>query len=193
MKLNLGCGRDVKEDYVNVDFNPRANVMPVNLSVLPWPWSDDSAEEILMLDILEHFSYRMTDKILTECWRVLKPQGKLIVQVPDFEECAKAVLRVLPFDCNKCEKQITYYPANKENECPHCGRERYLSDEDALNRLYGGQDYEGNWHHTAFTKDRMHRYLARNGFHMFQNLEEVHQRINWNFKMSAIKGDQRWD
>ena len=191
MKLNLGCGRDIRAGYTNVDARPLAdNVTNVDLSSLPWPWTDDSAEEIMMLDFLEHFSYRKTDKILQECWRILKPGGLLVVQVPDFEECAKAVLRVLPFDCNNCEKQIVFIP---RDECPHCGHLRADSDDAALNRLYGGQDYEGNWHHTAFTKDRMRRYLTRSGFDSFQDLELVHQRINWNFKMSAVKGSPQWD
>lgn len=202
MRLNLGCGPDLREGYVNVDARPGADLV-VDLSKFPWPWPDDSVEQILMLDFLEHFSYRKTDKILEECWRVLMPSSEIIIQVPDFEECAKAVLRAFPFDCNKCEKQIIgneglhagdpSHVAIAHDECPYCGHQRADSDDAALNRLYGGQDYEGNWHHTAFTKSRMRRYLERNGFVNFQDLEIVHQRINWNFKMSATKGMLRWD
>ena len=189
LKINLGCGPDVRDGYVNVDARPFPGVECQDLSTIPWKWDDSVAEEIMMLDFLEHFSYRKTDSILQECWRVLKPGGKLVVQVPDFEECAKAVLIVTPFDCNNCEKVILQ-PALA---CPHCGHTHSASTDAALNRLYGGQDYDGNWHHTAFTKSRMRRYLQKNGFENFQELELVHQRVNWNFKMSAMKGEQRWD
>lgn len=148
-----------------------------------------------MLDFLEHFSYRKTESIVQECWRVLSPNGKLVIQVPDFEECAKAVLRVLPFDCNKCEMQIYQerYDLFGKSVCQHCGHPRAESDDAALNRLFGGQDYPGNWHHTAFTKDRLKRILSRIGFESFVDLEIEHQRRNWNFKIEATKGIPPWE
>ena len=41
MKLNLGCGHDHKEGYVNVDVSDLGNPdMVVDLEVTPWPWED---------------------------------------------------------------------------------------------------------------------------------------------------------
>ena len=55
MKLNLGCGHDHKEGYVNVDVSDLGKPdMVVDLEVLPWPWQDSSIDEILIKHTLEH-------------------------------------------------------------------------------------------------------------------------------------------
>ena len=86
MKLNLGCGDDIKEGYLNVDFRKtHPSVQVQDLSKFPWPWADGFADEILMLDFLEHFPYAQTERILFECFRILKDDGEVVIQVPDAE------------------------------------------------------------------------------------------------------------
>ena len=54
-KLNLGCGTDIRKDYLNVDFVKEKGVdLKYNLNKLPLPFKDNSFEEILLLNILEH-------------------------------------------------------------------------------------------------------------------------------------------
>ena len=49
MKLNLGCGHDHKDGYINVDVSDLGNPdQVVDLEVLPWPWEDNAIEEILI-------------------------------------------------------------------------------------------------------------------------------------------------
>jgi len=79
LKLNLGCGKDIKENYINVDDNSMwpdklpANVVPHNLSVFPWPFKDYSSEEIYMSHVLEHLPD--TTRTLKEIKRILKIGG----------------------------------------------------------------------------------------------------------------------
>lgn len=183
MRLNLGCGSDVKEGYTNVDFREVAGVTKVDLSIFPWPFKDESADEILMFDFLEHFEYRKTKPILEEVWRVLKPNAFVDIQVPDFESCANAILGREPFNCNTCGYKT---PRGK---CPKCGQEDFLLIESAMRRLYGGQDYPGNYHYYSFTKDYLEYILSSVGFGDFTYLEEEHQWLNWNFKVRAVKKD----
>jgi predicted SAM-dependent methyltransferase len=191
MKLNLGCGRDLRPGYVNVDFRPISGVdQYYDLSKFPWPWADGSAEEILMLDFLEHFPYRQTYTILHECWRVLAPGGKLIVQVPDLEQCGRAALMLRPHDCNKCGYHFGGIHLKKEEHgCPECGQTHMQIARAAVQRLYGGQDYEGNFHHNAFMSEMLVEYLERSGFEDVEWLEVDHQRKNWNMMASATKGE----
>jgi ubiquinone/menaquinone biosynthesis C-methylase UbiE len=81
VKLNLGCSDRLLDGYLNVDIAEPADVC-VDLSK-PWPWPDNSAEEILADDLIEH----LPDKILTmnEAWRVLKPGGMFKIFVPTTE------------------------------------------------------------------------------------------------------------
>ncbi len=81
-KLNLGCGSKCLSGYVNVD-HPRT-VTPKDvdhdLEKLPWPFDDNSADEILMQDSLEHLTF--PDEKVNEVHRILKPGGVFWGGVP---------------------------------------------------------------------------------------------------------------
>lgn len=193
MRLNLGCGNDIREGYVNVDFrqiDPR--VVIVDLSKFPWPFEDQSADEILMLDLLEHFPYAQTKLILLECYRVLRSDGTVVIQVPDMEILASVFVgdtttQYLPFQCNRCGCWLN--TATQDGSCQGCGQT--LSDirEAAMMRLFGGQNYPGNWHHTCFTKQMLTEKAASVGLELLSDEDQEQQAPNWNFKMRFRKGD----
>ncbi len=194
MRLNLGCGTDIKPGYVNVDARKIPGVDVVTDLAAKWPWDDGSVDEILMLDFLEHFPYRSTEGILQQAWKVLKPGGALVVQVPSFEECAAAMNYDVGMLCNACGFEWTeaHCLGNESLICGKCGQPRYAVAEAGMRRLYGGQDYEGNWHYTAFTKNSLQRKLKESGFKVGEFLEEEHQRLNWNMKIRAYKDGDLW-
>lgn len=78
VRLNLGCCDDLLPGFINVDLKPPADVL-ADLSQ-PWPWADESVDEIRAWDIIEH----LPDKIHTmnEAWRVLKRGGHISIKVP---------------------------------------------------------------------------------------------------------------
>lgn len=81
MKLNIGCGNDVKLGWVNHDMVllPGVDVCH-DLSQFPWPWKNEEASEIFMKDVLEHLPD--TIKTVEEIWRVTKPGSKVMIAVP---------------------------------------------------------------------------------------------------------------
>lgn len=82
-KLNLGCGEDFREGYVNVDFHDHVNVdVQHNLNHFPYPFAADNFDEVFASHILEHLD-RPFD-VMKELHRILKPGGTLIVKVPHF-------------------------------------------------------------------------------------------------------------
>lgn len=197
MRLNLGCSeKDIRPGYINVDFRDIPGVEKVDLSIFPWKWEDNSIDEILALDFVEHFSYRTTDRLLTEMWRILKPDGFVDIQVPDFKECARAAIKEPPFYCNRCgyqwvDKREKYCGIH---DCKKCGQNQFELTRAALNRLYGGQRQkdDGDWHFTAFTKEYLWMKLDMLGFTKMEFLEEQHQAYNWNFKIRAYKNKDLW-
>ena len=86
MKIQLGCGVRPKAEYVNHDRIKHADHVDVghDLNVLPWPWADDSATEILALDVLEHLKLDVAEW-LGECWRILQPDGLLHMRLPAWD------------------------------------------------------------------------------------------------------------
>ena len=193
MRLNLGCGYDVKEGYTNVDFRQiHPSVSQVDLSVFPWPFEDSSADEILMLDFLEHFPYSVTDLILLECYRILKPEGQVVIQVPDGEHLARALADVGDYLCNRCGGVMVGREFKSTEPCRECGQTVEQIAEAAMRRLYGGQDYPGNYHQTVFTKNSLKIKAAKSGLILYSDDEPWQQYPNWNFKMTFQKGDL-WD
>ena len=80
-KLNLGCGNDIREGYLNVDISPHKGVdIVADLNETPYPIKDDTYDKIIAFFILEHL--KDTEKCLKEWHRILKPGGKLIIKVP---------------------------------------------------------------------------------------------------------------
>lgn len=81
MRINLGCGHDVRVGWFNCDSNPCDDrVKYIDLDDLPLPFKDSVASEIFIGEVLEHVLYPL--ELCLECKRVLKPGGKLVVTMP---------------------------------------------------------------------------------------------------------------
>ena len=82
MKLNLGCGEDYREGYVNIDIDPDSKVDLVHDLSKKLPFKDDSVTEIIAYSVLEHLeSYSF---IIKEMYRVCQPHAIIKVIVPHF-------------------------------------------------------------------------------------------------------------
>jgi len=54
-KLNLGCGRDIKTGYINIDKSKTAGVdVAHDLDKYPWPFKDNYFDEVYGRDVIEH-------------------------------------------------------------------------------------------------------------------------------------------
>lgn len=189
MRLNLGCGDDIREGYTNVDFRKTHSIVEVvDLSKFPWPFRDGTADEILMLDFLEHFPYRDTRKILLECYRVLSLAGTVVIQVPDGRHLTHALGQVGEYLCNRCGYRIDD-ERSLSGKCDQCGQTLAEISEAAMMRLYGGQDYPGNFHQTCFTEVSLVQKAGQTGLILVDFEEIDHQYKNWNFKARFRKGD----
>ena len=82
-KLNLGCGADIKEDYLNLDFYPQLGVDIVHdINDIPWPIEDNSFEEVFCSHTLEHVN--SLEDAMKEIWRVSKSGAIIKIRVPHF-------------------------------------------------------------------------------------------------------------
>lgn len=81
MKLNLGAGNDIRAGYINHDLVALPGIDVVHdLNSYPWPWPDESVDEVIARDLLEHLDDFMA--AMEELHRILKPDGLARVKVP---------------------------------------------------------------------------------------------------------------
>ena len=85
MKLHLGCGTKKLEGWVNIDSVPECRPDMVHDITRPLPYADQTADELLAEDLLEHFDKYIRYLVFYEWTRVLKVGGKIALQVPDFK------------------------------------------------------------------------------------------------------------
>ncbi len=89
MKLNIGCGLNILEGYVNVD-KVKTTPQTVVKDILNLDYPDDSVEEIYLRHVIEHFFEEEIKRLLQNCYRMLQPDGKIVIETPDFDRIVAA-------------------------------------------------------------------------------------------------------
>jgi SAM-dependent methyltransferase len=81
--LDVGVGRKKFSGAVGIDMreNSLADVRH-NLNQFPWPFEENRFDLILCRHVLEHIP--ATDKVMEEVYRICKPDGKVVLEVPHF-------------------------------------------------------------------------------------------------------------
>jgi predicted SAM-dependent methyltransferase len=82
-KLNLGCGKQKLDGYINLDIANGENVYPLGYI------EDGSCDEIRASHVLEHFSHREVYNVLKNWVDKLKIGGLLKIAVPDLKKIAQ--------------------------------------------------------------------------------------------------------
>jgi predicted SAM-dependent methyltransferase len=144
-RLNIGCGWDRRDGYLNVDLNafhkPDLVADIRDLSMLPSGYYED----ILAQDVLEHLPRIATASALREWNRLLCIGGALHLRVPSLEGLWE-MFRAKP----------------------------HFEDHVALmQNLFGTQAYTGDFHYTTFTRVLLEGYLQRTGYTL-ETLDVLH-------------------
>lgn len=91
-KINLGAGQDQKDGFINVDLVEMDGIDIVhNLMEFPYPFEDESADEIHAIDVVEHLANYTPDNrpsviaFVEECHRILQKGGLLYMQMPGWK------------------------------------------------------------------------------------------------------------
>jgi SAM-dependent methyltransferase len=81
LKYDLACGQNKQPDHTGVDIAGNDADIYFDLTTFPWTFAEDnSADEIFVSHYVEHTPDLM--KFMDECWRILKPGGKMTVIAP---------------------------------------------------------------------------------------------------------------
>ena len=83
MKLNLGCGKIHKENFINADIvEPADIIFDVTKGI---PYRDENFERVEADNLMEHLDADQFKFVMNEIHRVLIKGGKLWIRVPDAE------------------------------------------------------------------------------------------------------------
>jgi len=156
-KANLGCGFDLREGFLNVDFqefhHPDLVADVTDLSDLP----SGHFEHIVAQDVLEHLERDLVPRALAEWSRLLASDGVLELRVPSL--------------CHLLELL--------------CRPDHRSADAAAsiLHLVYGTQAYSGDYHQSGFTIELLTSHLADVGLMVCR----AAIRDEWLFEISARK------
>ena len=135
-KVNLGCGFDHRDGYLNVDFHPDHNPdLLADVRTLPM-LPDGHYEEVLAQDILEHLVRSDMAPTLAEWARITAIGGTLIVRVPDIIGIARLLAEE--------------HTMHRQDQMIHV--------------MYGTQAYDGDYHLNGFTELALRHSLHDAGF-----------------------------
>jgi len=160
MKINLGCGTDIKKGWTNCDIRKGEGVDVVCDLLKKLPFKKNSVDEALAQDVFEHMPLKDTKKFLDNIYYVLKPGGMLTVEVPNIVMQAQQWLT----------GDIT--------------TERFSAI------VYGGQDYAENFHYQLFDEGRLAKVLQEAGFvdvEIYFRGRALGARAHKNKKRTAIR------
>lgn len=142
INLNIGCGRKLWEGFVNIDFpsNWSGAKPDIECDIRAIPLPDNHADTAYAIHVLEHFQRYETEAVLAEWIRVLKPGGKLIIEVP----CLDRVIIM-----------FNYYI---EKKLP-------INPQTTLHRLYGDPIYKDETmvHKWCFTAGELRLLMEKAG------------------------------
>jgi len=141
-KLHLGCGDRIIKGFINVDIRPETGCDIVDDISVMSSFLDNDVDLIYACHVLEHFGRDKYKEVLTRWYSVLKEGGILRLSVPDFSQV------------------VNMYVANRY------GLKKLKGF------LYGGQDYDQNFHYNTFDFKSLKEDLEEIGF---KNVE----RWNW--------------
>jgi predicted SAM-dependent methyltransferase len=83
--LDIGCGANKYPDAVGIDRVQLPEVdVKWDIEQFPYPFKNGAFDMVVMQHVLEHVSREdmKNVKIIEECYRLLKPAGTLVVEVP---------------------------------------------------------------------------------------------------------------
>lgn len=134
-KLHLGCGFDHFPKYINSDFiKTPATDYVLDARSLPFP--DSSVIKIESYHMVEHVSKNSAIEMFAEWHRVLEDNGKLIIELPDFDNVIREYLN--------------------ENDDE---REKLL-----LKYIFGSQRFDSDFHYWGWNFERLENELHNQGF-----------------------------
>ena len=83
--LNFGCGGTFHPDWTNLDTSPVSPEVIAHDLRLRFPFADGTFDAVYGSHVLEHLEPAAAERLLQDCFRILRPGGIIRIAVPDLE------------------------------------------------------------------------------------------------------------
>jgi predicted SAM-dependent methyltransferase len=90
LRLNLGSGDNRVEGFISVDLYDQA--ADVRADICELPYDNDSVDELVAYQVIEHVPYNRSQQMLDEMYRVLKRGGTARIETPDIDVVCRKIL-----------------------------------------------------------------------------------------------------
>lgn len=114
IRLNVGSGGCFIKGYLSVDLHDRRADIIADMTALDMP--DNSVTEILCIHAIEHIPPYKVDSMLVDWLRILKPGGKIVLELPDVEDLCKRFIASTDFNDRWGVLNALYAPVNTTGE-----------------------------------------------------------------------------
>lgn len=133
-RVHLGCGPINIQGWINIDAREYPHTHIQTSKLTLDEFNENSISEIYICHVLEHFSFAEVSELLCSFNKKMQPGACLRISVPDFD------------------KLVDIYIENRR------------SMESVKYALYGGQDYNFNFHKSCFNIQSLTELLKSSGF-----------------------------
>jgi len=121
VKLDLACGDNKREGFLGIDkYKTPSTDFELDLTTTNWPIEDNSVDELNCSHFFEHLHGHQRGAFMDECYRILKPGGKLFIIVP-YWSSSRAVQDFTHQRPPVCEASFCYFskPWREANKLTH--------------------------------------------------------------------------
>jgi predicted SAM-dependent methyltransferase len=157
LRLHIGCGENLLPGWVNIDPMARAPGVATDIDATHLPFADASVDEVLAEHVFEHFSFDEEARVWREMARVLRPGGRLTVEVPDFEWVCATFLAAK-------DEWRAFYIVGHPDHYAGCGRALDQRWGILQTMFFGNQNGAGQFHRSAYTEGKLCAIAAALGF-----------------------------
>lgn len=162
IRLEIGSGNCPHDGYVHLDINPEAKDVDLVADFTAGiPLEDNSCEEVLAVNCIEHVFWYQVRDILKEIYRILQPGGVLKAHLPDLQYVIDVVLP----DSHQGHPTKDWRLVTGPQPTPEAHTEVW----DYMNHIIFSTGAQWNAHHAIFTYPLAEKLFRECGFTRFEH------------------------
>ncbi len=158
VRLNVGAGHVLRDGYLNVDFRELPGI-DIVADIRELPFGREEVKEIYSAHLLEHFPVEELRRVVLPRWvSMLEDGGRLVSVVPDVET------------------MVSEHAAGR------------MPFEDFIEVIYGGQEYDGDFHYSGFSQETLTGLLLEAGLEDVKVIEEGRRNgVCYEMEIEAVR------